>query len=477
MKATFNVLNDAWIPVVTEDGSMKLLGIRDTLVNAHRLREISDPSPLDEYSVYRFLCLFLMDAIRPKNKSEIRSLLKAGRFDPERIERYIKLCLAEGVSFDLFDPERPFLQSAPDASMDGNEKPVAVLDCMLPSGNNHAHFIHCAADRLTPDVAMKKILTTYWFCTAGTQGPSGVYGAPPYFGVIRENRLFEMLVDLLIPIDSIGIPFDDPPVLWRMEPPIVQKAMVGATSWLHGMLFPSRRIRLNSDENGSVCSVWLSPGENYVNKENWRDPHVTYRKTKTSVFPLRPHAENAIWRNVADVIDVSGAHAAEILCLYRTLHGDDVKVCYSLYGVETSQASYLSVQKHDLTLPMRLADGECIDLLHMCVAASDRISSALRRSFAKVASIPLSSVTEAEEKHEKLCEDGFWRVCRAAEAENADFSALYASYLSDVFTAAEHVFEETLTSLRLRARALSEAEKNRRSIYMEYKKLKQEAGL
>ena len=116
MKATFNVLDRGWIPVVCEDGTRKLLGIRQALAQAHTLREISDPSPLDEYSLYRFLGLFLMDALRPEEKEDIEDLLQDGKFDMGKIEAYITQCQSEGVSFDLFDEERPFLQSkfAPD---------------------------------------------------------------------------------------------------------------------------------------------------------------------------------------------------------------------------------------------------------------------------------------------------------------------------------------------------------------------------
>ena len=89
MRPSFNVLDRGWIPVVTADGSIQELGIRETLAKAHELREISDPSPLEEYSVYRFLSLFLMDALRPKKISSIRRLLKTGCFDMAQLHRSV----------------------------------------------------------------------------------------------------------------------------------------------------------------------------------------------------------------------------------------------------------------------------------------------------------------------------------------------------------------------------------------------------
>lgn len=478
MKATFDVLDQGWIPVVDENGSRQLMGIRQVLSEAHRLREISDPSPLEEYSLYRFLTVFLMDALRPKTRSNISDLLKKGRFDMPQIERYIAQCLTEGVSFDLFDEERPFLQCKMEGAIDGNEKPVAVLDCTVPSGNNHMHFVHQQPDRLSPDAALRKVLVTYWFCTAAAQGyPSGVYGAPPYFGVIREDHLFGTLVNLLLPTDSIELGFDDSPVLWRRTVPIRQKEQVPKTSWLEGMLFPTRRIHLNPDESGTVRSVFMSQGENYVNKDSWKDPHATYRMNENSVFPLRPHADNPIWRNITDIIDIPGGGASKILNVYRDIHGNDSEIRYTLYGVETSQASYLSVQRHDLSLPLRLAEQDRLDLLKACIAAVDRLSKALYKSLNVTEVIPPAAIRTAKNHFEKICENRFWQLCRFADVFDADEQMLYGDYLSEIYNAAEKIFDQTLISLHLRSHALSSAEENRKKIFFEMNKLKKEAGL
>lgn len=126
MRPSFNVLDAPWIPMVTLDGTKELLGIRETLNRAQELKEISVVSPLEEFSVYRFLSVFLMDALRPKRTSAIKKLLKQGCFDMEQIEEYISLCEEEGVSFDLFDEERPFMQSVPQEKL--TAKPITNID-------------------------------------------------------------------------------------------------------------------------------------------------------------------------------------------------------------------------------------------------------------------------------------------------------------------------------------------------------------
>ena len=192
MNPTYNVLNEPWIPVINSRGEIAELGIRKVLATAHELMDISISSPIQEYSIYRFLCVFRMDALRPESELDIEYLLAENHFEISRIEHYINECENEGVSFDLFDTVRPFLQSVFDPASNPEQKPVSILDCTRASGNNHTHFDHIKAheEGLTPDIALKQLLATYLFCTAGAQGyPSGVYGAPPYFCVIKGKNL------------------------------------------------------------------------------------------------------------------------------------------------------------------------------------------------------------------------------------------------------------------------------------------------
>src|SRR5699024_1871425 len=102
MKPSFDVLQEPWIPVVTFEGETLEVGILDALLRSPEWKEIQDPSPMVEYSVYRFLIVFLMDALRPETPVDLEELLYAGQFDESAIQDYITLCHSEGVSFDLF---------------------------------------------------------------------------------------------------------------------------------------------------------------------------------------------------------------------------------------------------------------------------------------------------------------------------------------------------------------------------------------
>ena len=196
MGASFDILRKPWVPAVDAAGQTMELGLLETLERAHELQAIQTASPMEEYSVYRFLIVFLMDALRPEDENDIDGLLEAEQFDMEAIQDYLTQCRKEGVSFDLFDAARPFLQTTYVEAWDREAKPVSTLDYTIPNGNNHIHFDHRRNEiSYTPGKALRMLLTAQNFCTAGAQGyPSNVNGAPPWFALIQGKNLFQTLV-------------------------------------------------------------------------------------------------------------------------------------------------------------------------------------------------------------------------------------------------------------------------------------------
>lgn len=478
MRVSFNVLNDPWIPVITLNGSKEMLGIRETLQRAPELKEISAVSPLEEYSIYRFLSVFLMDALRPEDLDTIEELLEEETFDMEQIEAYIALCESEGVSFDLFDEKRPFMQSAYVKEWDKEPKPISSIDCFLPSGNNHVHFDHDPVEMKTisVDKAARLLLAIQQFCTAAAQGyPSGVNASPPYFGMIKQSSLFRTLVFCLLPIQMIEIPFDDPPVIWRSTEPVTPKKEVGQTSWLRGMYFPARRVCLvPPEESGVVGKVYLSQGENFVNKESWTDPFVSYRTLETGRVPLRPKREKPVWRSLYDIVDIRGNHASQLLtqCL-RIM--DEPYAEITLYGVETSQASYLDVMRHDLRFRKDLAEQETvIDLLRQCIGASERLARRLRRTMLDGHVVPAKVAEDAVRHFYMLAEQEFWKLCDS-ELADTNVREHYRNWCDSIGRGVIEAYAKAMESVNLRGRALAAAAEQQKWLYSEIKKIKEEA--
>lgn len=227
-------------------------------------------------------------------------------------------------------------------------------------------------------------------------------------------------------------------------------------------------IRQGDVEKASVTfeefsKLWI---EN--TKKNRVKPTALMRKECTLRNQVYPHLGSLL------IDDIPGDHASQTLNLYRSLHGGQ-NVCMTLYGVETSQASYLSIQRHDLRLPLSLAEDDRIDLLKTCVQTANQLCKALRKALESVEAIPKLTVSSAVLKQEAECEKSFWQLCTQADCQSPDLKRLYANYVSDLCRKLGGVYDETLSSLHLRAHTLAAAEEGRRSLNNEIQKLKKGA--
>lgn len=412
MKAKFDILTQPWIPVIDKNGVAQEIGLLEALEQAHTYQSIRDTSPMVEYSVYRFLIVFLMDMLRPEDEDDLDGLLTEGCFDPDVIQEYITTCKQEGVSFDLFHPERPFLQTTYQKDWDREPKSVTVLDYSIPNGNNHIHFDHkCVSVACTPGKALRLLLAAQIFCTAAAQGyPSNVNGAPPWFTLIQGRNLFETLVFGMLETDRIELPLDCPPVLWRNFDEVIPKQKVARTSWLFGMYFPARRIHLIPSEDGhSVSSVYFSQGMNYEVTDAWEDPHVTYRITKKGRANWKPSDDETIWRNLTDLIDTQGKRAPQIVAQYEYLDTFDRPLSLTLYGVQTNQANYLKAQRHDLQIPKQLlGKGDALEFTTEYIKLAEGLGQTLYKSLTHE-EIAEESRLQARQQYYAFCERLLWK--------------------------------------------------------------------
>ena len=450
----FDLITEPWIPVVNGDDTISYLGIWDALQTASKSKGISDASPLVEFGLYRLLSVFLMDALRPEDQFELEDLENAGQFDMAKIQNYIEQCQAEGASFDLFDPERPFLQSPYDKAWDKEKKPVTYLDCRVPTGNNHVHFDHLQESRVFSYAEAARYLPVLpLFVTAGAQGyPSTINAAPPYFTVIKGSNLFETLVHLLLPVDEID-DFDSVPVYWRCNKPVVPKKQVAHTSWLYGMLFPARRVLLIPESDG-VREIYYSQGENFCEPGNWTDPHVTYRFGKTGRFPWRPNGAKAVWRNLSDLINIEDQHAPKIMALYRRLHEgslEDVHVC--LYGVQTSNASFLDLAYHDMQIPASLLQAGKALLVEQCILGAEKMAKNMAGALS-CHGISAATLQESVQSFYQRCETKLWAFCRSElTMEAVEEDTAQARWDLVLYELGKEIVEQTLNRLSLTGQA------------------------
>ncbi|MFD9692431.1 type I-E CRISPR-associated protein Cse1/CasA [Kitasatospora sp. NPDC059088] len=188
----YNLFDEAWIPVrwiqhTDEDDPAPdrtaypdAVGLRELLLRAHEIEQITIATPPGLAALYRVLYAVtarmtgldqaFLDRPGPDTWSDRREdLAVAGRFGPERVTAYVEL---QHGRFDLFDPVRPFLQDPrlTDQCDPANTAGVNKLITTRPSGNNHSWFKHVnstAPDLPTPDQAVLHLLIWHYY------GPSG----------------------------------------------------------------------------------------------------------------------------------------------------------------------------------------------------------------------------------------------------------------------------------------------------------------
>lgn len=472
MRPSFNVLDEPWIPVVAIDGKSELLGIRETLRRAPELTEISVVSPLEEFSVYRFLSVFLMDAFRPARTSAIRKLLKQGQFDMEQIEEYISLCESEGVSFDLFDEKRPFMQSAYVKESDAEKKPITVIDCSLPSGNNHLHFEHCCAQDHYLHFAdvFPKMLASNLFAINGGKGYqpsiSSDSGKNPYMVLIRGENLFQTLCYMLLPSSEHNYDSEKPGT-WMLIPE--RKENQGPDlSFFRMMLYPVRRILLIPDEMQNIVrETYFSSGYKTPEKGIWREPNAAYqRKTvkedgkeleKWSSVP--PEQDVAPWRNYSEL--VRSSLRPEILSRFIKLDLGWENATIILYGLcSDNNNNRIKTIRCDMRIPRKLLEDDTrVDLICACISDANRICAALKRALR----IALQSEKEDAKGKEKKkanaqteatadvfyskCELLFWKLVDDAGRDEDCLERLKQSWTKDVFAIAEQEYAKAVSSI------------------------------
>lgn len=106
---SFDLVSEPWIACETLQGEPLLLGLQETLLRAHELGAVHDESPLVTAVLHRLLLAILHRIFGPRSLEDWTKLWKVPRFRGPALREYFEIW---GGRFDLFDPERPFLQVA-----------------------------------------------------------------------------------------------------------------------------------------------------------------------------------------------------------------------------------------------------------------------------------------------------------------------------------------------------------------------------
>lgn len=157
-KLIFNILTEPWMGVVDKkSGTLHKVGLREYLVNAHLYKCSAEN---EDFAILRRLQQRLAESViidiygrhvSEDINDELMKVYASGKFSEEKIDDYFKTCIDNGISFDLFDVERPFMQVDKNTAATAfkgasNIVSVASINPRQSSGNNKMFFQHVPVD-------------------------------------------------------------------------------------------------------------------------------------------------------------------------------------------------------------------------------------------------------------------------------------------------------------------------------------------
>jgi CRISPR system Cascade subunit CasA len=421
---SFNLTTKPWIPVIGHNGCLRLVGIRDAVVQAHELVEISDEPPVTASLIRLLLAVVIRVLSGPASPEAWAEAWRAGRFDPAAVESYLGRWQD---AFDLFHTERPFLQSP--GLADEFLRAPSLLDPSRARGNNPTLFDHSLDDSPVPlsaAEAARWLVTTHAFAAGGlvsrekSQGPSA--NAAPLSGslvfVVSGHSLFETLL--------LNTPIYDPateqpyPALaedlpaWEREPAALPRVRDPA-GWLDLLTYTSRRVRLviEAGEDSHpplVTKVAVAdgdrPGDGWSPRS--RELAMAFRTTKTGVSPLRPAEDRDLWRDADALAGVRAeTDPPKVVELVAERIGEGTLNSGTGLGLEaytlaTDRAKYLYWRHQRLPLPARLLVSEGAPaLVGKAITTAEEVARHLSRALQVLVAGPAQANPQREERQRR----------------------------------------------------------------------------
>jgi CRISPR system Cascade subunit CasA len=328
---TFNLITEKWIPCLTNKGAVDF-SLRDVLVNAHTIKELSDDSPLVTVALHRLLLAILHRNFGPANFDEWKELWRKGRWDDATLNAYFDKWARR---FDLFDNDRPFYQVQRMTKIvvvkKGKEKteetkneeveilPISTLVQEAATATNATLFDHridSFPEAMKASMAARYLVARQGYSISEGSGYAESVGANGYTVLVRGKNLFETLALNLVPYnEATPMPCQkekeaskDKPV-WEQEFPqrADEKGEAHPLGYLDYLTWQSRKIHLvTSDKADIVSQCQRVKNLKLSTQAEILDPLKSYEKNEQKGWlAKRVNEEKALWRDSHSLLEES----------------------------------------------------------------------------------------------------------------------------------------------------------------------------
>jgi CRISPR system Cascade subunit CasA len=299
---SFNLLEESWIPVVSQDWQRRDVSLTELLSTWATLREIQADNPPTTLAIYRFLLAILHRAYNgPKHVDHWEEIQQdSGKGAIAYLEQWRD-------RFDLFHPKHPFMQ---DIAIEEKDAGEVYLASVLHGNNTSTVFCHehqwSNAALAIPEAA-RLLLRLHNFDTGGRKtGATDSAAVLPLMDaanvLVRGQNLGETLLLNLMEYDPARdkpsvVTGDDLPAWERPYQKPKERIPAGYIDYL---TYQWRRVKLFA-EAGQVVKVALHPGDRVpkdVSTSQW-ECGIAYTKTKKGLMTVRLNLARSLWRDSA----------------------------------------------------------------------------------------------------------------------------------------------------------------------------------
>ena len=304
MSASFQLLDEPWIPVETHTGPREV-GLLELFAQAEQFKRIAYFSPVVTVSLYRLLFAIYHRAvpiISPSHWGEVWD--EGGHF--EQVSAYLERWRSR---FDLFDEHAPFWQ-VPDMTEKHGSMSWAKLAVERNDNNNAVLFDHSLASEPgeVTAAAIARLLVATQMISVGAGRSATGYNVHSLIAntlvIIPEGN---NLAETIIANAQLTSGENDLPI-WEQPVPSVaeiidlnkEKYFRPVTGIAERLTWLTRAIKLRVNPDlRTVSHIHFGVGIKPELADDNRDPWVGYRVAKDGTWvPQRLRPERAIWRDL-----------------------------------------------------------------------------------------------------------------------------------------------------------------------------------
>lgn len=366
VRASFNLLDQPWIPVSTPGGASDLVSLLEVARNARAYTTIGHADPLVTIAVHRLVLAFLHRALDGPSSSDEAGDWYSDGFPQQKIEGYAQKWRHR---FDLFDAERPFLQQ-PGIEFEPLGDHWTRLSSARGSFNTNVLFRPELRSKAPPEgdifasEAALELLGHQAFTLGGLikrLGVTSAKGSPlatAALTLVNGENLHQTLCLNLVPYAGRHSRNDAP--VWERDQPSLADLQKPREYSILGLaasyVWPARAILLRPDSEGRVEKMYYAAGQPPT-EGRYPDPMMTLVKNaKGEDYPMGYREGKGMWRDLHSFVPKPSARAApEVIEHASTLllsQGDyDTPLTFSVFGMVNNKAKIALVRQERLQLP------------------------------------------------------------------------------------------------------------------------------